>query len=118
MTAVIDQLTQNAKGVWEGIADPDDDLDYVFNFADFLDPISDSIASFELTATNCSTHDGAIVDADTSGTPPTTVTDGGVTVFIGVGTVGVKASVTCEITTASTPPRVKQQTLTLKMQAR
>lgn len=118
MTAVLDQLTQNSKGVWEGIADPQDDLDYVFNFADFLNPINDSIASYVITEDNCTTHDDSIVVANTSDTVPVPVTAGGVRVFIGVGTLNVKASVTCEITTASTPPRIKQQTLTIKMQER
>lgn len=116
--STLDVLTMNAKGIWEGIADPGDDLDYTFNFADFLDPINDFIASFILVETGCTTHDGAIIDADTTASVPVTVTAGGVLVFIGVGTAGTKASVTCEITTGSTPPRIKQQTLTLKMQER
>lgn len=118
MTAVLDRLTQNSKGIWEGIADPGDDLDYTFNFADFLNAEGDSIASYTITDANCTTHDDAIVDADTSDAVPVTVNNGGVLVFIGVGTVGVKASVTCEITTNSIPPRIKQQTLTIKMQER
>lgn len=119
MSAVLDTLTMNAKGIWEGIADPGDDLDYVFNFADFLAPIEDSIASFTIVVEeNCTTHHGEIVDANTSAATPETITDGGVRIFIGVGTAGVKARVTCEITTASTPPRIKQQSLLLKMQER
>jgi hypothetical protein len=118
MSATLDQLTMNAKGIWEGIADPEDDLDYVFNFADFLNPISDSIASYVITETGCTTHDDAIVNAETSDDVPVTVTNGGVRVFIKDGMAGVKATITCEITTASSPPRVKQQTLTLKMQER
>jgi hypothetical protein len=118
MTAVLDTLTQNDKGVWEGIADPGDDLDYTFNFADFLDPLSDTIDSFVITEVNCTTHDATIVAADTSADTPVTVSAGGVRLWIGVGTVNVKARVTCEITTASTPPRIKQQSITLKMQER
>lgn len=118
MSAVLDELTANDRGVFEGIADPGDDLDYLFNFADFLLPIGDAIASHTVTETGCTTHDDAIVDAATSEAVPQMVTDGGVVVYIGAGTAGVKATVTVEITTDSTPPRIKQQTLTLKMQDR
>lgn len=116
MTAVLDRLTANAKGVFEGIADPGDDLDYVFNFADFLHPVSDAISTYTIASENCTTHDDAKIDTETSDVTPVTITDGGVRLFIGVGTVGVKARIMCEIVT--TGGRTKQQTLTLKMQER
>jgi hypothetical protein len=119
MTAVLDRLTMNDKGVYEGIADPGDDLTYLFNFADFCNDEGTSIDSFELVVEdNCTTHDAVIVSADTSDDIPVTVAAGGVLVFIGAGTAGVKARVTCEITTVDTPPLIKQQTITLKMQER
>lgn len=97
--------------------DPNAVLDYTWNWADWLDPVSDTIASVSFVATGVTVDSSSIVDADTSDTPPVTVTDGGVRAFISGGTAGgAKPTVVCRITTAG--GRIDDRTIVFNMRER
>lgn len=78
-------------------------LDYLFDWTDFLALISDSIASVTASA----------VGVTLVGSP--TFTGAIVTVWAQGGTVGQAASITCTITTSSTPARIEPMTIQLKI---
>lgn len=93
---------------------PADDLDYTFDFTAWLADKADTIASFTVTS--------AVYDAGVYvGTPAALVLHGlsrnlgAVTCFAAGGTHGVKYEITCTITTASTPPRVKQDEMVMSV---
>lgn len=86
-------------------ADPEDNLDYHFDWTEWLAGVNDSIASFDLQPSGGVTVSSAALEG------------GVVSFWLTGGTVGVQASVRCSISTASTPPRVKHATLYFDMQA-
>jgi hypothetical protein len=83
--------------------DPGALLDYSFDWTDFLAPITDTIASVTASA----------VGVTLVGSP--TFVGPVVTVWAQGGTVGQAASITCVITTQSTPARVEPMTIQLKI---
>jgi hypothetical protein len=87
--------------------DPDAELDYAFDWTDWLAESGDTIASASVSADN-----GAeVFQIDILGG---TV----VRAWVRGGDVGTKVSLTCEITTANTPPRVDDRTVFLKIKER
>jgi hypothetical protein len=83
------------------IKDPDANLDYSFNWLEWL--AGDTISAAAVTVT------GATKGA-------TSNTASAVTVWVSGGTVGQVASVACKITTAG--GRIDERTIRLKIQAR
>jgi hypothetical protein len=85
--------------------DPDAVLDYSWDWTDWLADVADTIASHEITVSgvtlNSSSNDGQIVTAVLSG-----------------GTLGQTAQAQCRITTASSPARIEDRTIFLKIRAR
>lgn len=81
------------------IKDPQADLDYEFDWSDWLDPIGDTIASSTVTVPAGLTK-GA--DSNTGTT---------VTVWLSGGTVGQYYEVVCQITTAQA--RTDERTMTI-----
>lgn len=79
--------------------DPDSDLDYVFNWSDWLG--ADTIASCTVTAA------AGLTAHDKSNT--TTA----VTIWLSGGTAGTSYTVTCEIVTANAIPRTVQRSVTI-----
>lgn len=85
--------------------DSDSTVDYSFNWAPWLADVSDTIASHEILVTDGLVSEGS----SSSGTL--------VTVFVSAGTPAKRASITCRIMTASTPPRSEDRTIFLDMEA-
>ncbi len=85
--------------------DGDSLIDYSFNWAPWLLDVVDTIAGHEFLLTEGLINEGS------------SVTDGKATVFVSAGNNGKRASITCRITTASTPPRVEDRTIFLDIEA-
>lgn len=85
--------------------DSDSTVDYSFNWTPWLLDVVDSIVSHEIVLTEGLTNAGS------------TVVGSVVTVFVAAGTPSKRASLTCRITTASTPPRSEDRTLYLDIEA-
>lgn len=85
--------------------DTDATLDYTFNWAPWLTDSADSILSHEIIVT-----EGLEVESST-------VNGATVTVFVSGGTPAKRASITCRITTRSTPPRKEDRTIYLDIEA-
>jgi len=83
--------------------DPDATLDYEFDWSAWLLPLSDTIASVDWILS-----DGLTLVADDF----TVLT---ATAFVSGGVLGTDETLTCRITTVSTPPRVDDRTITLKI---
>lgn len=85
--------------------DPDATLDYIFNWTDWLALAGDNISSYVVTV------DGVTLASDSR-------TGAYVTAWVSGGTVGSTASITCQVTTNSSPARVEQRTVYLKIRER
>lgn len=85
--------------------DPDAALDYIFNWTDWLAPASEAIASYEVTV------DGVTLDSHQR-------TGAYVTAWVSGGVAGQVASVTCRVTTNSSPARLDQRTVYLRIRER
>lgn len=83
--------------------DPNATLDYTFDWTDFLAPIGDTIASVTWVLST------GLTKVSQSNTTTTA------TAFVSGGTVGDTATLTCRITTNSTPPRVDDRSVFLKI---
>jgi hypothetical protein len=83
--------------------DPDEVLDYTFDWAAYLLPTTDTIVSASFLSS------GVVVDSTAN-----TGTDA--TAFVSGGTVGISASVTCTINTAQ--GRIVQRSIFLKIKER
>lgn len=88
------------------VKDPDATLDYEFDWTDWLTPLADTIASVEFVLSAGLT---SISESNTTTTA---------TIFVNGGVEGETETVTCRITTNSTPPRVDDRTLFLKISPR
>jgi hypothetical protein len=84
--------------------DPDAVLDYTFNWADYLQPTADTIAS---VAWVTPTAPGSITVVSSSSTPTTA------TAFVSGGVLGQKEVLTCRITT--TGGRVDDRSVLLRI---
>jgi hypothetical protein len=97
--------------------DPNSRLDYLFNWADWM-AANDFIVSYAISMTGGISQtaqdilDTVIVDADTSATPPVTITDAGVLAWFSGGTIGTKGFATCRITTND--GRIEDRTIVFK----
>ena len=87
--------------------DPQAELDYSFDWTTWLDAVGDTISS-------------AVVSADNGAEVYETDILGGkvVRAWVRGGTLGAKVSLTCEITTTNTPPRIDDRTVFLKIKER
>lgn len=83
--------------------DPDATLDYTFDWAPYLLPVTDTIASVTFILT------GGLTQVSKSNTTTKA------TVFVSGGTVNTTATITCRITTNSTPPRIDDRTMEVKI---
>lgn len=88
------------------LKDPNATLDYSFNWAPWLADSSDAIASFSIIVTGGLVTEGSVHAGDV------------VSVFVSGGNPAQEVSVTCRVTTASTPPRVEDRTFFLTMEDR
>ena len=95
--------TIDATGKATIIKDPDENLDYSFNWSDYLSPTSDTIASVVFAAVGA-----------TLGTVSNTTTLA--TAFVSDGVSGSTATLSCAITTAQ--GRVAQRSVYLKIKER
>mgnify|MGYP003440798007 FL=1 len=95
--------TIDANGKALIIKDPDENLDYSFNWADYLSPTSDTIESVAFAAVGA-----------TLGTASNTTTLA--TAFVSGGVSGSTATLSCAITTAQ--GRVAQRSVYLKIKER
>lgn len=95
--------TIDANGKATIIKDPDENLDYSFNWADYLSPTSDTIESVVFAAVGA-----------TLGTASNTTTLA--TAFVSGGVSGSTATLSCAITTAQA--RVAQRSVYLKIKER
>lgn len=95
--------TIDANGKATIIKDPDENLDYSFNWADYLSPTSDTIASAAFS-----------IEGATLGTVSHTTTLA--TAFVSGGVSGSTATLSCAITTAQ--GRVAQRSVYLKIKER
>ena len=95
--------TIDANGKATIIKDPDEDLDYSFNWADYLSPTSDTIESVVFAAVGA-----------TLGTVSNTTTLA--TAFVSGGVSGSTATLSCAITTAQ--GRVARRSVYLKIKER
>lgn len=89
------------------LKDPDEDLDYTWDFEDLLDD-GEEIASYEFpdTPTDIELHDDA---------QSTTA----VTAYVGPGgTAGAEHVVTCRITTDASPPRIFDRSIKFVLQTK
>lgn len=89
------------------VKDPSAVLDYVFDWTDWLAEVGDAIASYSVTV------DGVTKDSDSRVGARVTVWVSG-----GVATAGEVASITCSVTTTSSPARTEQRTIYLKIRER
>lgn len=85
--------------------DPSATLDYTFDWTDWLTENGDAIASYSVSV------DGVTKDTDSR-------VGAQVTAWVSGGTVGDVASVTCRVTTNSTPARVDERTIYLRIENR
>ncbi len=81
--------------------DPDATLDYEFDWAAWLDVVGDSIASVEFVLSSGLT---LVSQSNTASTA---------TAYVSGGEDGEEETLTCRITTSSTPPRVDDRSVTL-----
>lgn len=95
--------TIDATGKATIIKDPDENLDYSFNWADYLSPTSDTIESVVFAAVGA-----------TLGTVSNTTTLA--TAFVSGGVSGSTATLSCSITTAQ--GRIAQRSVYLKIKER
>jgi len=95
--------TIDANGKATIIKDPDENLDYSFNWADYLSPTSDTIESVVFAAVGA-----------TLGTVSNTTTLA--SAFVSGGASGSTATLSCAITTAQ--GRVAQRSVYLKIKER
>lgn len=87
--------------------DPDAVLDYIFNWTDWLALTGDAIASYTVTV------DGVTKDSDSrTGAYIIAVVSGGSALP------GEVASITCSVTTNSSPARTDQRTIYLRIRER
>lgn len=89
-----------------GLKDPNSTIDISIDWSDWLADAQDAGTSYAWTLTGGVTQAGAGVLGNVS------------TVFISGGTAGLLATLTCRITTASTPPRIEDRTVTLNLEDR
>jgi hypothetical protein len=89
-----------------GVKDPDSTVDVSFDWADWLNDISDAAATFVFEVGG-----GLSIVGDQP-------TGSLATVFVSGGTVGELAPITCRITSASVPPRVEDRTVYLSIEER
>jgi len=83
--------------------DADAVLDYIFDWTEWLDYVTDTIASYAIEV------DGVVLDSHSQNGKL-------ITVWVSGGTAGETASVTCQITTASS--RIDERTIYLLVQER
>lgn len=105
-------ISTSGTGKKSTIKDPQATLDYSFYWKDWLAEIGDEIAV--LTAS---------VDNPAGAAVPLTIVsqthfDGIATVFVSGGTLGKEHALRCRIATSSTPPRVDERTLYIKIRER
>ena len=86
--------------------DPDATLDYEFDWSDWLTPIGDTIVSVQWVLSAGLT----LVNGSNTTTSATAFVSGGVD--------GDQETLTCRVTTNSTPPRIDDRTVILDIQAR
>jgi hypothetical protein len=106
-------FTVAAPGFWnmndpkrpKGLKDPGATLDITFDWAPWLADISDSILLYQFTVGGEMAKEGESIDGTKA------------TVFVSGGSLG-DASITCRITTASTPARGDERTVVLKIEER
>ena len=87
------------------VKDGDSLIDYSFNWAPWLLDVVDTITGHEILLTEGLVSEGSAA------------VGGKVTVFVSGGTANKRASITCRITTGSTPPRVEDRTIYLDIEA-
>ena len=104
-----DTYVVSASGKAVIIKDPDAVLDYIFDWTLWLDDVVDTITSQTVTTPTVS---GGIVIDESSIVGKTVVS------YVSGGTVGQTYPVTCQITTASTPARVDERTIYIKLKER
>lgn len=85
--------------------DSDSSEDYTFNWAPWLLDVADTIIGHEILLTEGLANEGSSVNGSK------------VTVFVSAGIPAKRASVTCRIITASTPPRTQDRTIFLDIEA-
>ena len=85
--------------------DPDAVLDYSFDWTDWMDGVTDTIDSVVITASGVAV-DSIVPSGDV------------VTVWVSGGTPGEVATVTCSVTTNSTPARKDDRTIYLIVKER
>lgn len=88
-----------------GVKDPNANIDIAFDWTKFLADITDEVATHAILLT------GGLLSLGSYENEPDIVT-----VFLSGGEVDAAATVTCRITTASTPPRVIDRTVTLNIE--
>lgn len=86
--------------------DPNATLDYLFDWTAWLAEVSDTIASVDWVLSSGLT--------EVSSSHTTT----GATIFVSGGTLDETETITCRITTSSTPPRIDDRTINLKIVSR
>jgi len=82
--------------------DPADVLDYIFNWTKYL-AAGESIDSYELSITG-----GGVIDSHSEA-------NNIITAFVSGGTLGKIITLSCKITTDSSPARTKVQSITIKV---
>jgi hypothetical protein len=105
-------ITTSASGKKSAIKDPDAVLDFSFDWSDWLAEVGDTIIQHAFNVTD---PDGATVPMVVTSTVRA---NGIVTAFVSGGTVGKTHALTCRITTGSTPPRIDERTLFVKIRER
>ena len=102
-------ISQSASGKLSSVKDSDEQLDYPFDWRDWLLDVSDTIAVHETLTVN---PEGATIPLTVV---DSTMSQGIVTVFVTGGTPGSTHQLTCRITTTNGTPRVADKTLNLKI---
>jgi len=92
--------------------DPDAVLDYTFDWTDWLLAVTDTILSAEAIVENDTVCDVTVDDTEV------TDMDTKVVVWLSGGIIGKTATVRCRITTNSTPARIDDRTIYVKIKAR
>jgi hypothetical protein len=85
--------------------DSDSTVDYSFNWTPWLLDVTDTIVSHEILVTEGLQKEGSTVNGAI------------VTVFVSAGNLSKRASITCRITTGSTPPRIEDRTIYLDIES-
>ena len=85
--------------------DGDSTVDYSFNWTPWLADVVDSISTHEILLSDGLVNQGS------------SVVGGKVTVFVSGGAPSKRESITCRITTISSPPRVEDRTIFLDIEA-